>query len=117
MAFAQKYAPACAGDAFCLLLEGQCLVLLEDREVWGGARTAACALVRVGFGITTASLAGRTPTPACTCAAQVRVRLAVGELLKVLAQRRGTAVYERTCQTVLSSIHANFVRPAQHSTA
>lgn len=40
---------------------------------------------------------------------EVRVRLAVGQLLRSLAAKHGLSVLERVQDTVLNSIHTHFV--------
>jgi hypothetical protein len=45
---------------------------------------------------------------------EVRVRLAVGDVLKVLASRLGIAVYEQTHEVVLKSIKDHFVSLNRH---
>ncbi len=40
---------------------------------------------------------------------EVRVRLAVGQVLKALSAEMGTAVWEKTSDRILSSIRENFV--------
>ena len=44
-------------------------------------------------------------------ALQVRVRVAVGDCLQVLAHNRGAVVLEQCIETILLSIHENYVRP------